>query len=505
MFATFYVSIGGQKCAVMTQDWAQPIEKIKPTIDTIETNDLSITNNDWVSSKEIKINGIENYTNIVTIEVIDDKGNIVYNGAANVVNQKYDFSFIPAIEANDNEKTYTVNVTDANNNTTSQTFTISKVDAKSPSFLTTNNDNIEQDTTSNTIIETNGWAKTKQFDFYFKDEGIGNVSIGINNLSDMTLSTYDDTFDAYKKSYTFIGDTYEPVNYMLYAKDELGNLSTTTFVIDKIDNTAPTIEKVDKEISSTEVLSATSEEETHNNEVQENEYATLVITANDINEKLGLEGSGIVKYGVQKGNENIVWYDTNQIEITENGTYYIYAQDLVGNISQPMLVVVDELNKGVDNIVNVYVTQACTFSVVIPKTIIIDGQTKNATYQVSVKGDIGGLDTITITPDTILALEQFGKENIVANVSQTKTTFTYEDGMTSETPFVTNGSIVAPNMSAGSWKGQFNFAISFTTISKNNSIGSIEDDAYNQNIVGYDKEQNKYTTYDYGVESDKMN
>ena len=205
--------------------------------------------------------------------------------------------------------------------------------------------------------------------------------------------------------------------------------------------------------------------------------------------------------------DEIIWYDTNEIEITQNGTYYIYAQDSVGNISQPMLLVIDELTNSEENNgnkVNVYVTQASTFSVIIPKTIILSGETKNGTYQILVKGDIGGLDSISVTPDNLLALKQYGKDDILANVTQEKTTFNYNDGMTSETPTTTNGTIVAPNMTAGSWSGSFNFNIKFNVIGMNNSIGSIKEDATSQTIVGQDQIQDKYTSYTYGIENDDL-
>lgn len=71
--------------------------------------------------------------------------------------------------------------------------------------------------------------------------------------------------------------------------------------------------------------------------------------------------------------------------------------------------------------------------------------------------------------------------------------------MTSETLTTTNGTIIAPNMSAGSWSGSFNFNIKFNVIGMNNSIGSIKEDATSQTIVGQDQVQDKYITYTYRV------
>lgn len=102
----------------------------------------------------------------------------------------------------------------------------------------------------------------------------------------------------------------------------------------------------------------------------------------------------------------------------------------------------------------VYVSQASTFSVKIPKVIILDGQTKSANYLVSVAGNIGGEETINVVPEETFTMSQTGKEDIVANVIQDKTSWLFNEFATQG-----NGTITANDMTAGSWKGQFDFNI----------------------------------------------
>ena len=50
----------------------------------------------------------------------------------------------------------------------------------------------------------------------------------------------------------------------------------------------------------------------------------------------------------------------------------------------------DEIQEEGSSEAKVYVTQASSFAVVIPKVIILDGQAKNADYRIGVKGDLAG-------------------------------------------------------------------------------------------------------------------
>lgn len=126
----------------------------------------------------------------------------------------------------------------------------------------------------------------------------------------------------------------------------------------------------------------------------------------------------------------------------------------------------------------VYATQASTFSVIIPKTIILDGA-KNAAngnigqYVVTVKGNIGGAEIVSVTPDATFKMKQAGKDDIDATVTQAITNFRVEDadsldgddttttvyGVDKVDGVTTDGKVEVTNLSAGSWSGQFAFNI----------------------------------------------
>ena len=114
----------------------------------------------------------------------------------------------------------------------------------------------------------------------------------------------------------------------------------------------------------------------------------------------------------------------------------------------------EEITNEVTENTTVYVSQASSFGVIIPKTIILDGKTKNATYEVSVTGNIGGQESIEVVPEDSFLMKQQGKNDIDAIVTQDKTSWIYNEFETKG-----NGTIVAEDMTAGSWNGQFNFNI----------------------------------------------
>ena len=125
----------------------------------------------------------------------------------------------------------------------------------------------------------------------------------------------------------------------------------------------------------------------------------------------------------------------------------------------------DELNT------EVYATKTSAFSICIPKTIILDGNTKEGFYRVKVKGDISGNQKIAITaPDQFNMYEQdanidkkdaiiatiYNEDNNGAKISWKQNEIkkdTYDGSGT------TIGKISAHNMTAGSWKGVFDFSI----------------------------------------------
>ena len=117
--------------------------------------------------------------------------------------------------------------------------------------------------------------------------------------------------------------------------------------------------------------------------------------------------------------------------------------------------------------VDVYVSKSSSFGVFIPKTIILDGNKNEnsinkANYIIKVSSDtnISGKESIQVIPDTSFIMSQLGKNDIVASVKQDK-----KEWLHNEVDIIGNGEISTNQMSAGDWKGQFNFNI---LLSENN-------------------------------------
>ena len=114
--------------------------------------------------------------------------------------------------------------------------------------------------------------------------------------------------------------------------------------------------------------------------------------------------------------------------------------------------------------VEVYVSQASSFGVFIPKTIILDGKVNEdkinkANYLIRVSKDtnISGIEKINVIPDSEFILTQLGKNDIYATVTQDK-----QQWLHNETEIVGNGEVSSFGMSAGNWNGKFNFNISLS-------------------------------------------
>lgn len=143
---------------------------------------------------------------------------------------------------------------------------------------------------------------------------------------------------------------------------------------------------------------------------------------------------------------------------------------------------VDNGNLGDEHDVEVYVSKASTYTVMIPKTIILDGQNGIGEYAVAVKGDIEGMKQITIAPykdaetpldaNNKLVLKQTGKTDITALVIQDDQTVVYDDLLINEyaEAATLTGTITAEGLSAGSWYGSFLMHISYDDISNGDSV-----------------------------------
>lgn len=110
-----------------------------------------------------------------------------------------------------------------------------------------------------------------------------------------------------------------------------------------------------------------------------------------------------------------------------------------------------------------------TFSVVIPKRIVLDATSKDSDYAVRVYGDISSDKKVTVAPQDALtdidgvnfymkdqAEKGVKKADVQADVTQDVVDWTSAE-VTADTS--KNGNVEAPTITAGSWKGTFNFNI----------------------------------------------
>ena len=110
-----------------------------------------------------------------------------------------------------------------------------------------------------------------------------------------------------------------------------------------------------------------------------------------------------------------------------------------------------------------------TFSVVIPKTIVLDAVSKDSDYAVRVYGDISSDKKVTVAPQDALtdidginfymkdqAVKGTKKADVQADVTQAVVDWTSAE-VTADTS--KDGNVAAPAITAGNWKGTFNFNI----------------------------------------------
>lgn len=97
----------------------------------------------------------------------------------------------------------------------------------------------------------------------------------------------------------------------------------------------------------------------------------------------------------------------------------------------------------------------------LPTNITISGTPdENNQYTgegaVIVEGDIAGNEIITVTPDSSISLQQPGKDDIAAQVTQEKTSFTYDDIQNSNSAVT---SISTNTLSAGEWNSVLHYNV----------------------------------------------
>lgn len=106
-----------------------------------------------------------------------------------------------------------------------------------------------------------------------------------------------------------------------------------------------------------------------------------------------------------------------------------------------------------------------SFTVTIPKNITLSGIDGYGEYEVSANGNIGDSDVLIIEPDSHFYLSSQGKEDLQTEVLQEKTIFSNEDMLNGSPYNEAKGSISAPDLSAGTWSGCFNFTLKLESAS----------------------------------------
>lgn len=143
---------------------------------------------------------------------------------------------------------------------------------------------------------------------------------------------------------------------------------------------------------------------------------------------------------------------------------------------------------------NVYLTvDNSNIKVGVPTTIILNGSPNEngeyvAQYAVSVSGDISGGSFLTVEPtDNEVALQQAGKDDMSATITQSQTQFSSDD---LKNNLVTQGTVSATALTAGSWSGQTSFTIQLNQIEWYDITSTI--DILNNGDVGH---WNKFGAY----------
>lgn len=276
-------------------------DHVAPTSNSITISGNGTSNNfSRKATITAKVN--ETFSDTVEMRLLDsDERTVIVNWGAAVEQSNVFTRTFDVIAETRNESTLYVESRDRFGNTCKQSIKIRNLDSKAPVLV------------SQTGNTTN-WTKNKQITYNATDKGIGQVQIGFNSQNDYELATKNG--DTYSRTYNFVGDVYGTVTGALYLKDGMGNIRTEKVTISNIDNTAPTITNVKENIS------------------QNRKTANLVVEANDINTTLKKSGSGINGYQITRNTTvPTTFQSSNTFNITQNGTYYLWAKDVAGNVS----------------------------------------------------------------------------------------------------------------------------------------------------------------------------
>ena len=282
--------------------------KTKPTITSIEEINEE-TSGEWVVKKKLKIKGTCDKREIVYISMYDEEGKAVFeNSGCEVIDGNYEYIANYGIEAIE-ERKFTIKVKDIFENEETREITLKNVDSQAPKLVSETNYSGE-------------WGKAKIVEIIAEEKGIGQVEIGFNKEEDYQKA--EEKEGKYKRNYRFVGNVYKEMQAVIYLKDGLGNTRTERITIGKLDNTSPTITNIEQ--------------------IKEENGTKIKITANDINDKIKEEGSGIAGYAITQSKEipiDSAYGKSNEIKVNKPGTYYIYVKDNVGNYAQRKEIIVE--------------------------------------------------------------------------------------------------------------------------------------------------------------------
>ena len=337
----------------------------------------------------------ETFSDTLQMRLLDSNGTTVLAnwGAAVETSDIFTRTFDVVAEIKTPATLY-VESMDKMGNTCRQAVNVQYIDSKAP---------ILASQTGNTT----NWSTSKKITYNATDQGIGQVQIAFNNQSDFALA--NGSGNTYSRTYNFVGDVYGTVTGALYLKDGLGNIRTAKVAISNIDNTKPTIVSTNQVVSSNKKSSTLSITSVHD------ENATL--------KSLGRTyvGSGVAGYAITKNTTvPTSFQNSNTFTVTENGTYYLWAKDNAGNVSQPKAILVkdivvdvkgnitwnDENNKyasRANTILRVYGTVGTT-KVQLGQINIVAGQT-SYTLQVRQVNDAGQAYNIEVMQEKIPGYE----------------------------------------------------------------------------------------------------
>lgn len=285
----------------------------------------------FASSSTLTFSGTEDWGKSVTLDVTDETGRKIIDNVNLAVNdKKWSYSVTPEdLEAAKGSK-FTVTVTDPYGNKNTYTEKLSNIDSIAPVLknpLDARSWKSDSDWTSDPE-KTGGWHKSVDWTAVVTEAGAGGTKIGINNRSDLAKTSEvkaDKDGVTYRRSYHFIGDKYDDDPYRFYTEDAVGNINGYDIYVGKLDNTAPHIGKVTANGLNVTVSS------------YDDVNADLKAKYESGAYKGSYEGSGVKRFGylnVAKDSK-ITWIGSSaSFTVPEAGTYLIFAEDNVGNISE---------------------------------------------------------------------------------------------------------------------------------------------------------------------------